>query len=70
MDRTKPPAAPECADARLAHVVVIEYGCVLCQSWHRTGDPLFAPHMHRQAKHAYREIHVDDAIAEAFKKGQ
>lgn len=35
----------------------VEYGCVLCQSWHDSeADPdLFRRHLHRQAKHHYRE---------------
>ena len=67
MDRTAP-ATPTCSDARYSHVVLVEYGCVICQSYHRTGDALFGAHMHRQARNSYREIHADDAILEAARR--
>jgi hypothetical protein len=35
---------------------VVTYGCVACQCEHTEGqDPLFAAHLHRQAKHHYSE---------------
>lgn len=42
-------------DAILYHRLtrpVHTYGCVICQSYHTEGrDPLYAPHLHRAAKH-------------------
>jgi hypothetical protein len=34
---------------------VKEFGCALCQAWHTSLEPLYAEHLHRQAKHHYRE---------------
>ena len=34
---------------------VVTYACCLCQNTHTEGDELFAPHLHRQAKHHYNE---------------
>jgi hypothetical protein len=34
---------------------VVTYGCSRCQCEHTEGDELFAPHLHRQAKHHYSE---------------
>lgn len=69
-ERTQPPVAPILPEARYAHVVIREYGCVKCQRWHREGeaDRLYEAHMCWQARNAYREIHVEDAIAELGKK--
>lgn len=38
-----------------ATVLLTEYGCVLCQKWHRKGiDPEYQPHLMRQSKHGPR----------------
>lgn len=53
------------------NVVFIEYGCVLCQCYHREGrDALYGPHLHRQGKHTYREVDVYEAILEAHERAK
>lgn len=31
-----------------------EFGCTLCQTWHREGAPLYSPHLWAQSKHGIR----------------
>lgn len=59
------PQAPTCTDAKFLNVVLREYGCVRCQTYHTEGQPLFAEHIMSQSKHGVREVDVYTAIIEA-----
>ncbi len=39
-------------------VEVKEYGCVVCQAWHREGTPLYDPHLWHQSKHGPRTVRI------------
>jgi hypothetical protein len=64
-----PQPVPSCSDARFLNVVLIEYGCVRCQKYHREGrDAEFRDHLFWQSKHGTREVDVYQAIVEAAAK--
>ena len=42
-------------DIETRHRKVKEFGCVLCQKWHREGEPLYQDHILFQSKHGIRE---------------
>lgn len=64
MNRTTP-QTPTCTDAKYLDVVLIEYGCCLCQTEHTEGQPLFAAHIGFQSRSSYRRVDVETAIIEA-----
>ena len=58
---------PATTDPNLLHRLtrpVHTYGCVLCQAYHTEGDDLYAPHLHRAAKHhdTYRPATPTDVL--------
>lgn len=55
---------PICTDAKYLPVVLREYGCTRCQTYHREPDPLYREHLVWQSKHSYREVDVYTAITE------
>lgn len=52
------------SDPKSEYILVREYGCCLCQQYHREGEALFDAHILHQSKHgiAERAEHVETAL--------
>ena len=59
------PPTPKPPDSYALSIVLREYGCTMCQRYHREPESLFEQHIGCQSKHGMREIDVYTAIVEA-----